>query len=301
METYLIVNADEFGLTEGVNDAIIDCHRNGIVTSTTLMTNAWAFEDAVSHAQRNPSLGIGVHINLTFGSPVARTDSVSSLVGPDGKFLPRSLLLKQWLRGGLRVSHVETEIRAQLQKTLDAGIEPTHIDSHQNTMMIPTIFKVFLKVAEETRMPVRLPYEPPNFDGFSSILHGFVTWRHAKKRFTSALCRRGRPSLRIAGVRTINRVYSLPSCFMPPSLSVVGRYEALMRHVRPGICEMLTHPGSADDRLAGFLGGSIQRARQREEERAALVSERLKEVVHKQSIRLINYKGLEQWPKLAEN
>ncbi len=292
METYLIVNADEFGLTEGVNEAIIDCHRNGILTSTTIMTNAWAFEDAVSQARESRGLGVGIHVNFTFGRPEAGNHKVSSLVDGDGLFLPRPLLLKRWLGGNLRPGDVETEMRAQIQKALDAGINPTHLDSHQNSMMIPCVFKVFLKVATEMKLPIRLPYEPPNFDGFSSVLQGYPTWRHAKKRVTAALCSGYRRSLCRTGVRTVDRIYSLASCFMPPDFSVAERYDVLITSIGPGVSELFAHPGRADVRLEDFLGGSISRARQREEEHAALTRDRLKEAVRSCGIRLINYKGL---------
>ncbi len=296
MKRFLIVNADEFGLTEGVNEAIVDCHRNGIVTSTTLMANAWAFEEAVSRAAENAGLGVGIHVNLTFGSPVAPAGGVRSLMGRDGRLLPRPLLLRRWISSGLRMEEVETELRAQVEKVLAAGLKPSHLDSHQNTMMIPGVLKLFLKVAGEFGIPIRLPYEPPNFDGISSVLKNFATWRHAKKRLTSRLCDLGRSSLRECGVRTIDRIYSLPSCFMPPALGMCGRYEALISRIGPGVSELLTHPGWSDHRLEEFLGGSKTRAEDRERERAALVSERLKEAVRRHDIHLINYRELAGCP-----
>lgn len=301
LEKLLIVNADEFGLTEGVNEAIVDCHQNGLVTSTTLMTNTWAFEDALSRAAENPGLGVGIHVNLTFGFPAAPTKRVRSLVGRDGRLLPRSLLLRRWISNSLRIEDVETELRAQVEKAMGAGLEPSHLDSHQNTMMIPGVLRIFLKVAGEMQIPLRLPYEPPNFDGFASVLKNFATWRHAKKRVTSRLCGLGRSALHEGGVRTIDRVYSLPSCFMPPAFDVAERYEALISRVGSGVSELLTHPGRADERLEAFLGGSRARAKDREKEHAALVSERLKKAVRRHDIRLINYRELAGCPVQARS
>ncbi len=84
----LIVNADDFGLTEGVNRAIIDGHRNGIITSTTLMANGMAFDSAVAAGLAAPALGIGVHLNLTQGRPVSSASRVPSIVTPRGSFYP---------------------------------------------------------------------------------------------------------------------------------------------------------------------------------------------------------------------
>src|SRR5690348_12321713 len=84
MKSILIVNADDFGMTEGHNNAILDAHRSGIVTSSSLLANGYAFDHAVALAKQTPTLGIGVHLTLTEGLPVA--SKVNTLLGPDGKF-----------------------------------------------------------------------------------------------------------------------------------------------------------------------------------------------------------------------
>lgn len=301
MEKFLIVNADEFGLTSAGNEAIADAYRNGIVTSTTLMANGWAFDDAISQARLNPGLGVGIHLNLTFGRPVAKACDVPSLLDDEGRLLERPALLRRWMTNRLRTGDVETELRAQTEKVLTSGLNPTHLDSHQNTMMIPGVFEIFIKIANEMNVPIRLPYEPPYFDCFSTAIKSFLTSRHAKKRFTSLLCDIRRPSLRSNRVRSVERVYSLMSCFARPGLSVTDRYEAIISRIGAGVHELLTHPSHPDGNLKYFLRGSSARAAQREKEYEALTSEQVKQAVRNSDIRLINYRDLGKCQLPARN
>src|SRR5277367_3591313 len=115
----LIVNADDFGITRGVNRGILRSHREGIVTSATIMAAGDAFEDAVETARANPSLGVGVHIVLTGGRAVAPREKIGSLAGRQGR-LPASLsrLLSKWHAGLIRRQHIENEMRAQIAKVV---------------------------------------------------------------------------------------------------------------------------------------------------------------------------------------
>ena len=99
----LIVNADDFGMAPAITDAIIDCHRRGIVTSTSLMANLPAAEHAAWRAQEVPGLGVGIHLNLTQGPPLSPPERIPMLVGTDGEFLPKSEQLRR-LRSGSSVA-----------------------------------------------------------------------------------------------------------------------------------------------------------------------------------------------------
>src|SRR6185369_7512814 len=123
----LIVNADDFGFTRGVNAGILRAFQNGILTSATLMANGDAFDEAVEMALANPGLGVGCHLVAVGGRPVAPPAEIASLVDADG-MLPRTLtgLLKLLMRGQVRVEHVEREFRAQVERLREAGITPTH-------------------------------------------------------------------------------------------------------------------------------------------------------------------------------
>src|ERR1700758_5214192 len=134
----LIVNADDLGWTEGVNRGIADAHRKGLVTSTSLLANGQAFESALRLARANPELGVGVHLNLSDGSPTAPADTVRGLLDRAGNLEggPESLLLRIASRS-LAVEEVEREWDAQICKVRDTGIEPTHLDGHKHVQMLP--------------------------------------------------------------------------------------------------------------------------------------------------------------------
>lgn len=139
----LIVNADDFGLTPGVNRAIIEAHTRGLVTSATLMANMPAFDEAVALAKAHPQLGTGLHFNLTQGKPIAPPHLVRSLLNPNGEFLGTSTkLAKRWLAGQLRRAEVVVELRAQIETLQNAGLTLTHVDSHKHAHVLPPIWTV---------------------------------------------------------------------------------------------------------------------------------------------------------------
>jgi len=135
----LIVNADDFGYTRGVNRAIVDGCRRGIITSTSLMANGAAFDDAVDLARAEPGLDTGCHINLVEGTPVAPASQLPHLVGADGKFRGLSGLMLRLAVGWIPESELEGECSAQIEKLLRAGIQPSHVDTHQHTHLHPRV------------------------------------------------------------------------------------------------------------------------------------------------------------------
>ena len=134
----LIVNADDLGWTEGVNRGILEAFQHGIVTSASLLANGSAFAGGAKAAHSAPGLGVGVHLNLTDGPPVADRETVESLLNDDGEFAagPESLLLRR-ARRGLVLREVEEEWDEQISRVRDAGIEPTHVDGHKHVHMLP--------------------------------------------------------------------------------------------------------------------------------------------------------------------
>jgi predicted glycoside hydrolase/deacetylase ChbG (UPF0249 family) len=145
----LIVNADDLGWTDGVNRGIVEAFHHGIVTSASLLANGDAFAGAVETARSAPALGVGVHLNLSDGPPVADRETVTSLLNDGGEFAngPESLLLRR-VRRGLFLAEVETEWDAQIQKVRDAGIAPTHLDGHKHVHMLPGLFEIALRLAK---------------------------------------------------------------------------------------------------------------------------------------------------------
>ncbi|WP_158301621.1 carbohydrate deacetylase [Paenibacillus mesophilus] len=149
MSKYVIVNADDFGLSKHINEAILEAHRNGIVTSTTLMANMPGFNHAVLSAKRNRSLGVGLHANLSYGKPLSPAASVPSLVGADGFFSDK--------RDGWRVQDIERELYRQFDMLVSAGLQPTHLDSHHHIHLeVSSVYSIMCKLAEQKRIPIRL-------------------------------------------------------------------------------------------------------------------------------------------------
>jgi predicted glycoside hydrolase/deacetylase ChbG (UPF0249 family) len=162
MPARLILNADDFGLTPGVNRAIAELHQAGVLTSATLMASGAAFDDAVAIAHANPTLGIGCHIVLTDGDPVSPPESIPSLLGRDHRSLRPKLLgfVSDLLLGRISEFEIEREATAQIRKLQHAGVTVTHIDSHKHTHMFPQVTRPLLRVAEAHGIrAIRNPFE----------------------------------------------------------------------------------------------------------------------------------------------
>ena len=162
MAPRLIINADDFGLTPGVNRAIAELHQAGALTSTTLMATGPAFDDAVAIAHANPTLGVGCHIVLTDGVPVSPPETIPTLLGPDGKTFRPSLIdfIQALLRGKISEEDIKREALAQIQKLQRAGINVTHLDTHKHTHLFPAVTRPLLQLAERCSIrAIRHPFE----------------------------------------------------------------------------------------------------------------------------------------------
>lgn len=159
--TKLIINADDFGYSKGVNYGIIDAHQNGLVTSTTMMANMPAAEHASKLAFENPDLSVGIHFVLTCGAPVST--GVPSLVDEYGNFKRLSVFEKD---GSINPEEVEKEYRAQLERFLSFGLKPSHFDSHHHMHMHDLVYPVFEKLAKEQGVPIRISSPNPNHPSY---------------------------------------------------------------------------------------------------------------------------------------
>jgi predicted glycoside hydrolase/deacetylase ChbG (UPF0249 family) len=163
MPARLILNADDFGLTPGINRAILELHRAGALNSTTLMAAGPAFDDAVEIAHANPGLGVGCHLVFTDGIPVSHPESIPTLLGSDGKsFRPSVFDFGQAaVRGIIDAADIEREARAQIQRLQRAGIDVTHVDTHKHTHLLPVIARPIFHIAQRCGVQsMRNPIEP---------------------------------------------------------------------------------------------------------------------------------------------
>lgn len=149
--TKVMINADDFGLSRGVNYGIIDSHLKGIVTSATMMMNAKATKHAICLAKDTPSLKVGVHLVLTWGKPIL--EDVPSLVDEVGNFKKQIFVYGNPF--AISLDDLEREWTAQIEKCLDADITPSHLDSHHHVHGIKEFYPVIKKLSEKYGLPVR--------------------------------------------------------------------------------------------------------------------------------------------------
>jgi hopanoid biosynthesis associated protein HpnK len=157
----LIVHADDFGLSEKVNDGIVQAFRGGILTSTSIMANGAAFDHAVRLCRNVPTLDVGVHLTLVEEKPVLRAITVPSLVNREGRLHRNaSIFVAKYMMGRIRLRELRDELEAQILKVRDRGIAPSHLDSHQHLHMLPEILKTIVELADKYNIAaIRFPYE----------------------------------------------------------------------------------------------------------------------------------------------
>jgi hopanoid biosynthesis associated protein HpnK len=284
----LIVNADDLGWTEGVNRGIAEAHRNGIVTSASLLANGAAFESATGLARSTPALGVGVHLNLTDGAPVAPRELVSSLVSDAGEFEggPENLLLRIASRS-VAMREVEQEWDAQIDKVRNAGIQPTHLDGHKHVHMLPGLFEIALRLAKRYEIrAVRVAHEGSTLRAALSAgdeLHATVVLKQGvQARGLKLLARDAREQAERAGISTADYFCGIAQTGEMTKEGVAR----LLRSLPEGTTELMCHPGYSDLDLQN-TATRLQASRQTELQ--ILTDVGIRNLVASQGIRLIDY------------
>jgi predicted glycoside hydrolase/deacetylase ChbG (UPF0249 family) len=249
----LIINADDFGFNRDVNAGIVEAHVSGVLTSTTLMANGDAFDDAVRLAKQTPTLDIGGHLVLVQGSAVL-----------DGHPLPKTPreLLAVLARRRL---NVYAELKAQIEKIRTAGIPISHLDSHKHTHLVPSIFRTVVKLADEFGIPwVRLPLDKTVPLGTLSTAFGNRYYR------------------RFAAAKNVKFTDHFLGFHLTGSLTEETLAQALER-VQDGVTEFMCHPARLGDELKRSAT-RLKESRQRELE--ALLSPRIRQLITQKAIQL---------------
>lgn len=279
----LIVNADDFGLSRGINDAIFAAHTDGILTSASLMANQPASEHAVELLHKMPHLGVGVHLNLTSGTPVLSPREVPSLVGDDGAFRPPDALFQKLWRFQVSAAHVEAEFRAQIRWLKDRGVQLLHADSHLHVHIYPAALGPFIRALKREGIK---RIRAPRCTVWPA--HGPTGGPHA-----GAIARR----LLVHGYRTALQKTALRNFLMPHSRisfraaerrdhSSIGRcWTTALDHLPAATFELACHPGFFE---RGF-SESDRIAAQRQEETKWLTSDDLRQAVARNRVQLIRY------------
>jgi predicted glycoside hydrolase/deacetylase ChbG (UPF0249 family) len=284
----LIVNADDLGWTEGVNRGIAEAHRNGIVTSASLLANGAAFESGVELARTMPALGVGVHLNLSDGEPVAPRQLVTSLLNERGELegRPESLLLRLARRSVL-LEEVEREWDAQIQKVRDFEIQPTHLDGHRHVQMLPGLFEIALRLAKRQGIAaVRISHEESSLRAALSAgakQKGSVVMRQGvQARGLKLLAPDAREQAERVGIATADYFCGIAQTGELTREGILRLLEILPE----GTTELMCHPGYVDADLAKS-GTRLQASRQAELE--ILTDTGVRNLVASQGIRLIDY------------
>ena len=266
----LIINADDFGFTRGVNAGIVEACRSGALRATTLMANGTAFEDAVDLARQTPGLDVGCHLVLVGGESVA----------PPFEPLPQSMRALLWqLAGGLSAGVIEREFSAQVEKILAAGLQPTHLDTHKHTHLAPPVLEAVLRVARRYAIPwIRRP-----FDVRLRAARGRAPLR---RRVLNRVLRplRGRFARRISahGGRATDHF---------AGFQITGGYQArhlaaLIRALPEGLTEFMCHPGHCDYELRT---APTRLTESRETELEALLSQEVRAALEETGVELTSF------------
>jgi chitin disaccharide deacetylase len=283
----LIVNADDFGLTSGVNQAILEAHRHGLVTSSTLMAGGAAFAEAARLAGSTKTLSVGCHVVLTDGSPTLNPRDVPSLLqGPETTQFRTGLsrFALAAMSGRLASEEIEAEVRAQIRRLQTAQVDVTHADTHKHTHMFPQVLQPFLLAAHACGLrAVRNPFEPVLL---LSVFEKPRLWKRWLQMKT--LSRLGR------GFRRAVLDAGLVSPDGTVAILATGRlderlFRLIVRDLPRGTWELVCHPGYHDAELQGIR---TRLRESREQELRVLTTAGSREFLASHGIELISYRDL---------
>lgn len=284
----LIINADDFGLTAGVNRAILETYTGGIVTSATLMANGAGFGEAVQLASSNDGFEVGCHVVLVDGAPVLGGRQVPSLIDAHPGFGTYfrdgagSLALASWT-GHVDPRDIAAEAAAQIGKLQGQGIAVTHIDTHKHVHMFPKVLNGVISAAQACGVRgIRNPFEPLRF---RQLLGKGSGKRWLQVRALGMLAGKFRETIQRAGMITPDG-----------SLGIVATgsldhdvFRDLIEHCPEGTWELVCHPGYVDHEL-GNIRTRLRQSRALEVE--VLTSDGARDWLQQQGIELISYRDL---------
>lgn len=282
----LIVNADDFGLTAGVNRAIAEGNSRGVITSATLMANAQASDAAIELAKKQPALKTGCHVVLIDGVPLSA--NLPSLTNGSSRF--RSSL-KQFAMAAVRkqiaAEEIEREVEAQIRKIQSSGITLTHVDSHKHTHMFPHVLRPLLRAARARGIrAVRNPFEPMRSWAESMVLRTPALWlRSAGVMAFGMFAAEFQRAIKEQGIASTDGTVGIAVTGLLDQQRLLRILQALPE----GTWELVCHPGYSD---ADLQSAGTRLTKSRETELAALTSEVTKEMLARLKIELISYADL---------
>jgi chitin disaccharide deacetylase len=287
----LIINADDFGYTSGVNRAIVEAHTRGVVTSSTLMATGAAFAEAVQLVKTVPRLSIGCHIVLIDGAPVLPSAQIASLTEPNGTASFRDGLktfAARALIGRMNPDELEAEASAQISKLRSAGVSVSHFDAHKHTHLFPKVLRPLLRAAAAHGVTaVRNPFGPRLPLRSNQLFARPNLWtRYAELHVLSRFAAKFREAVDREGFFTPDGSLGVE---VTGSLDE-NLFRAIARSIPEGTWEFVCHPGYND----ADLQASRTRLREsRETELRVLTLPAAREVLEKEGVELISYRDLQ--------
>lgn len=282
MSKQLIVNADDYGKTEGVTRGIIQAHREGIVTSTTVMMNMPNIEDALRLADDYPDLGMGVHLVFTAWRPLLPPAEVPSLVDEDGYFHSQEAILSHPER--LDADELKAELTAQIERFRASGRAPDHLDCHHFVHLYPPFFSVYVELAEEYGLPIRLPFPPE--EEWDEAAASMALAHGIPPEFLREMARR---DIGLVQAKGIPHPHRFVASFYGEALTLETLL-GILEELPEGIGELMTHPGLPDEKL---LAQSTY-GPEREMELELLCHPQVKKRIGELGIELVNFGVLKQ-------
>jgi hopanoid biosynthesis associated protein HpnK len=283
----LIVNADDFGFTSGVNRAIVKAHSKGIVTSSTLMANGPAFTEAVELSKRNPQLGVGCHVVLIDGEPLLDAEKLPSLTHSRRFRDSLKSFAARALTGRIADSENFAEASAQIRQIQAAGIAVSHVDTHKHTHLFPRILRPLLRAARECGVrAVRNPFGPRLPMRSSQLMRRPNLWtRYAQLRILGGFARKFHSTVAQADFVTTHGTLGI---------EVTGTldetlFHAIAESIPEGTWEFVCHPGYND---ADLQEANTRLRESRETELRVLTLPAAREILEQKGIQLICYRDL---------
>ena len=253
------MTADDLGFTPSVTAGILEAHHAGSVTATSMMVQQPGWDDAVRAARATPTLDVGLHLNVLVGAPLTSARSLTDT--RTGTFLPLPTLVMRALTGRIDAAEVEAECTAQFAALVAAGIHPTHMDSHRHTHALPGVRGAVSRVAATHGVWLRRPLESPALFAADAAaqLHRAVI--------------RAAWTVSEAGAIRVRHTDHFAGIALQGGTHFDARLDLVLEQLRPGVTELMVHPGRVDDALRALDGYTWQRER----ELAALTSRPLRD------------------------
>ncbi|HUU50420.1 MAG TPA: ChbG/HpnK family deacetylase [Nitrospinota bacterium] len=281
----VIINADDFGLSEEINLGIIKTHREGIVTNTSIVINGNLVEHGLPLIKQAPNLGVGIHLNLTYGKPTLPKNECKTLTDQNGRFLGYPKFIQRLILHQVNLEEVKKELRAQIERFLSYGIECSHIDSHKHIGYLPQVLNIILELAHKFKISkMRFPNETA-MPTASIYQRGFLKRNTIWRCWISFLAKRSRAKLHKYRIAYPDYFFGISQMGHKEKENI---FESILKSCREGISEIMCHPSLMEEKTSKPGYGKYG-PEHRYRELRMLIDPRLKEVIKEMNLKLISF------------